>query len=207
MRLVKKWVALPRTPREKGTLHVDRYTAPTKSVVAFQPNLLHYAHGLPPRAVRRRLLTISLLTLFCAFVALWTRSHIVEDEVRWMHGGVHRHLESARGYLTFVSTSGHASADYFVWAASPNLSYGRATNWYDVGPQSLAQWHVRVHYPTVVLASAVLLVGTVCKRGDKRTYEENTLAAGRVFRGCGSTTASSERTARRPTSHTRFGSR
>jgi hypothetical protein len=79
MRLVKKWVALPRTPREKGTLHVDRYTAPTKSVVAFQPNLLHYAHGFPPRLVRRRLLTISLLTLFSAFVALGTRSHFVEE--------------------------------------------------------------------------------------------------------------------------------
>jgi hypothetical protein len=114
--------------------------------------------------------TIWLSASVVAFAALWIRSYVTQDELRWMHGGVHRHLESARGYIMFVSTSGCASADYFVWASSPDLSYGRAGNWYEADDDGRPRWHLRVHCAVPVLASGFLAFAAVFRRVRKTKH-------------------------------------
>ena len=116
-----------------------------------------------PRGNKRWLLawTCSLVSLV-GLLALWSRSYRTEDELRWMSGGTHRHLESADGTFTFVSTAGYSSTEYFSWASSGDLSYGRALDWYASNLPGQPRWYVRIPYAVPAgIAASLLAVSTL----------------------------------------------
>lgn len=111
-------------------------------------------------SITRHFVWIGSLLVLAGLLTMWVRSYGTEDELRWMHGNVHRHVESAQGYVTVVVTTGGFPSDYWAWASSPNLSYGRDADWYVVGPPGESRWHIRVHYilPTFTLFLFVVAV-------------------------------------------------
>lgn len=114
------------------------------------------------------LCSVSLVCLI-NLASLWVRSYGVQDELRWMLAGVHRHLEVARGTITFVSTGGQVSSDYFIWASSPDLSYDRASNWYAVRTVGEPRWHLRVHCVVPTLFAAAVSAGALLQLLRTRT--------------------------------------
>jgi len=109
------------------------------------------------KAQRRvRLMSLSVLATLTALASvavliLWIRSHVVEDELRWMRTGVHRHIESARGLITYRVTTGWQSEDYMVWASSPDLSHGRDPNWDAAPSRQPCRCYVEVPYLALLL--------------------------------------------------------
>ena len=107
----------------------------------------------------RWLLTLISMIVAVGVLSLWLLSWHMQFEVRWMHAGTHRHLELARGAVTYVSTSDWESNNYFTWACSPNLSFGRDPCWYLTREPRQRGWHVRIH--AVVIPGLLFGVVTI----------------------------------------------
>lgn len=115
----------------------------------------------------RWMLTLLSMIMAIGILFIWVTSWKIETEVRWMHNGRHFHVELARGEVTVISTSGWASADYFTWDGSPDLSFGRDPDWYRQGTNGQPSRHLRIHWavmPCIAAMMAFLSLRVVRKR-------------------------------------------
>jgi hypothetical protein len=93
---------------------------------------LTWSRGTRRRKRRRLAVVLVMLGMVASAIGVWVKSYSTQYELRSMRRGVHRHIEVARGRVTFVTTTGWSSADYWEWAISPDLAHHREAAWPDM---------------------------------------------------------------------------
>lgn len=123
------------------------------------------------RCFLRRAVQVVVLRLALIVGIMWVSSWYIQHEFRWMRGGVHLHLEFARGTITYVTTSGWENGDYFVWAYSSDLSYRREADWL-LGRHAPTQpWYVRVHWsviPALIVGAIAIALKLRCREKSEQ---------------------------------------